>query len=83
MKTDELTRSVPEVVSGVAPRRRDKPEQTVTIEVDGKSVEAVPGEPLAVALAASGRVLLGRSVKYHRPRGAFCYRGRCDGCLVF
>ncbi|MEZ4247792.1 MAG: 2Fe-2S iron-sulfur cluster-binding protein [Polyangiales bacterium] len=26
--------------------------------------------------------MLGRSVKYHRPRGAVCFGGRCDGCLM-
>lgn len=50
--------------------------------VDGERVEAERGEPIAVAIAASGRLALGRSVKYHRPRGAVCYTGRCDGCLM-
>lgn len=54
----------------------------VTLEVDGEAVPALPGEPVAVAIAASGRLVLGRSVKYHRPRGATCYAGRCDGCLM-
>src|SRR5688500_17152898 len=54
----------------------------VTIEVDGEAVPASPGEPVAIAVAASGRLVLARSVKYHRPRGATCYAGRCDGCLM-
>jgi len=64
------------------PRRLVEPEETCEIHVDGDSVRAVPGEPLAVAMAAAGRLVLGRSVKYHRPRGAFCHAGRCDGCLM-
>lgn len=64
------------------PRRLVEPEQTCEIRVDGDSLEAVPGEPLAIAIAAAGRLVLGRSVKYHRPRGAFCHAGRCDGCLM-
>jgi len=55
---------------------------TVAIRVDKRVVPAVLGEPVAVAIAASGRVVLGRSIKYHRPRGAACYAGRCDGCLM-
>jgi sarcosine oxidase subunit alpha len=54
----------------------------VRLDVDGELVEAEAGEPVAVALAAAGRLLLGRSVKYHRPRGAACFAGRCDGCLM-
>lgn len=43
---------------------------------------AVAGEPVAVALAAAGRYVLSRSIKYHRPRGPTCFTGRCDGCLM-
>ncbi len=56
--------------------------RNVTIEHDGRPVEAREGEPLALSLAAAGRLLLARSPKYHRPRGAACLRGECDGCLV-
>lgn len=54
----------------------------VTILVDGKRVEARRGEPIAVALVRSGRLVFGRSVKYHRPRGPLCFEGDCDGCLM-
>ena len=57
-------------------------DRNVTLHVDGHEVPAREGEPVAVALAASGRLVLGRSVKYHRPRGAYCYAGRCDGCAM-
>ncbi len=68
----------------MAPRRIGSVSRadTIAIEVDGEAVAARPGEPVAVAIAAAGRVVLGRSVKYHRPRGATCYAGRCDGCLM-
>lgn len=66
----------------MAPRRLAPIERPVTLTVDGDEVVAEEGEPVAVALAASGRLTLGRSVKYHRPRGAACYAGRCDGCLM-
>lgn len=69
-------------VRPVPPRRLSPVTDTVQIRVDKRAVPAVAGEPLAVALAASGRLVLGRSIKYHRPRGAACYSGRCDGCLM-
>ncbi len=36
---------------------------------DGKSMQGCAGDTLASALLASGRQLVGRSFKYHRPRG--------------
>ncbi len=60
---------------------RSKP-RWVTLRVDGEDVPAAEGEPIAMSLLAAGRVTLGRSVKYHRPRGAACFAGRCDGCLM-
>ena len=66
----------------MAARRIVEPTETCVLTVDGDEVTARTGEPVAVALAAAGRLVLGRSVKYHRPRGAACYAGRCDGCLM-
>ncbi len=63
-------------------RRLVDPAKTITLHVDGRDVPAVAGEPVAVALVATGRTLLARSVKYHRPRGPACFAGRCDGCLM-
>ena len=53
-----------------------------TIRLDRAPFPARTGEPLAAALLAAGVALLGRSPKYHRPRGAFCLAGSCAGCLV-
>lgn len=67
----------------MAARRLDRPgREPVTLRVDGQDVPARRGEPVAMSLLAAGRVVLGRSVKYHRPRGATCFAGRCDGCLM-
>jgi sarcosine oxidase subunit alpha len=66
----------------VPPRRIVPPRQPVTLRVDGRRVVAEAGEPVAVALIAAGRLLFGRSVKYHRPRGPACLAARCDGCLM-
>ncbi|MBQ2260914.1 MAG: sarcosine oxidase subunit alpha family protein [Loktanella sp.] len=49
--------------------RLHSPRQTVTFTFDGKPVQGVPGEPVAAALLANGIRLVGRSFKYHRPRG--------------
>ncbi len=53
-----------------------------TILLDGHPVAARAGEPVAAALLAAGKVLVSRSAKYHRPRGAFCLAGACGTCLV-
>ncbi len=64
------------------PRRVEPLRDPIHLVVDGARVPAREGEPIAMAIVASGRLVLGRSVKYHRPRGAACFVGRCDGCLM-
>jgi NADPH-dependent 2,4-dienoyl-CoA reductase/sulfur reductase-like enzyme len=54
----------------------------VSVTLDGQRVEADEGEPLAFALLAADRLVLARSPKLHRPRGPWCLRGACDGCLA-
>lgn len=55
---------------------------SVRIDVDGDTLEVSRGDSVAVALVRSGHWLMGRSVKYHRPRGPVCFRERCEGCLM-
>lgn len=62
---------------GSEPDRRQ-----VAVELDGARVTAHEGEPLACSLIAADEVLFSRSVKYHRPRGAFCLQGACGACLM-
>jgi sarcosine oxidase subunit alpha len=64
------------------PRRLDPPKTPVQIEHDGEYIEAERGEPVALSLIAAGRMPLARSPKLHRPRGPYCLRGACDGCLA-
>lgn len=45
---------------------RSKP---ISFQFDGKTISGFAGDTLASALLASGKTLLGRSFKYHRPRG--------------
>ena len=46
-------------------------ESPVIFTFDGKSYQGFAGDTLASALMAHGVKLLGRSFKYHRPRGVF------------
>ena len=43
--------------------------ETVTFRFDGKSFDGLRGDTVASALLAHGVHLMGRSFKYHRPRG--------------
>ena len=54
----------------------------VTIDFEGETVRAFAGEPVAVALFAASVRTLGRSPKYHRPRGLFCLEGHCASCFL-
>src|ERR1700734_3166577 len=44
-------------------------DQTIRFPFDGRSLEGYAGDTLASALLAHGVHLVGRSFKYHRPRG--------------
>jgi sarcosine oxidase subunit alpha len=62
---------------------RLEPEGTdISIELDGQSLPAREGEPVACALIAAGEPLFARSVKYHRPRGPYCFAAACSTCLM-
>ncbi len=43
--------------------------QPVTYQFNGKTMQGFAGDTLASALLAGGKSLMGRSFKYHRPRG--------------
>jgi predicted molibdopterin-dependent oxidoreductase YjgC len=64
-------------ILGKAPERR-----SVTIVVDGKPITALEGEPIAAALAASGKRVFRHTKKRGEPRGYFCGLGRCSDCLM-
>ena len=64
----------------LAPAR--PPGEPCVIDFEGASLRAYTGESLAVALFAAGIRTLGRSTKYHRPRGVFCLEGHCASCLL-
>lgn len=62
--------------------RLGQPSDAVELSHDGNRLTARRGEPLALSLIAADRLLLSRSPKLHRPRGPYCLRGACEGCLV-
>ncbi|MGQ4828620.1 2Fe-2S iron-sulfur cluster-binding protein, partial [Enterococcus faecalis] len=43
--------------------------KTIRFSFDGRELSGHPGDTLASALLANGVRLVGRSFKYHRPRG--------------
>lgn len=54
-----------------------------TLRFDGdERVPAGPGETVTGALLAAGVVATTRSLKFRRPRGAYCLQGDCGTCLV-
>jgi sarcosine oxidase subunit alpha len=54
----------------------------ITFDFEGRTLRANDGQPVAVALHAAGIKVLGRSSKYHRPRGFFCLDGHCASCYL-
>ena len=62
-------------------RRIDR-SATLRFTFDGKPHEGHPGDTLATALLAAGRTLVGRSFKYHRPRGVVASGAEEPNALV-
>src|SRR5438552_160706 len=56
--------------------------RSITFEFNERTVAAHPGDTIGSALAASGRAILSRSFKYHRPRGLLCVSGKCPNCMM-
>lgn len=56
--------------------------EAFTFTLDGRDVEAFPGETVAAALLAAGIRTLRVTEKGGRPRGMFCGMGVCFDCLV-
>lgn len=49
---------------------------------DGKTIPFEAGDTLGSALHRAGVRAIGRSMKYHRPRGLYCCTGSCASCYV-
>ncbi len=57
-------------------------EDKVELTLDGRTISGRPGQPVTSALLEADEWIIGRSVKYHRPRAPFCLSGSCGACLV-
>src|ERR687897_3151922 len=57
------------------------PGSPVSLSFDGREIEALEGETIAAALAASDIVAV-RQARSGAPRGPFCGMGVCFDCLV-
>src|SRR5256885_14310094 len=58
---------------------RTKP---IAIRFNGRAVEAYAGDTVASALLANGIHFVGRSFKYHRPRGVFSHGSEEPNALL-
>ncbi len=56
--------------------------RTVSFTFNGKRLRGHPGDTLASALLAAGQVIVGRSFKYHRPRGVMASGAEDPNALV-
>ena len=54
----------------------------IAFQFNGKRLTGHPGDTLASALLASGQMLMGRSFKYHRPRGPIASGAEEPNALV-
>lgn len=54
----------------------------ITFTFDGKEIQGYEGEPIAVALKASGVMIHRYTARFHKPRGIFCAIGRCTDCVM-
>ncbi|MEM7465133.1 MAG: 2Fe-2S iron-sulfur cluster-binding protein, partial [Pseudomonadota bacterium] len=54
----------------------------ISFSFDGEKMEAYAGDTLASALLANDVKLVGRSFKYHRPRGVFTAGSEEPNALV-
>lgn len=54
----------------------------VKLQVDGKEITALAGEPIAAALAASGIRIHRYTATKAEPRGIFCAIGQCTDCVM-
>ena len=66
-----------------APPETDQRRQAVSFTVDGRVVAAPAGLSLAAALLNVGVRTLRRSPVAKAPRGAFCFIGVCQECVVW
>lgn len=55
---------------------------SIGFSLDGDRLEGREGDTVASALLRAGVTTFTRSIKFHRPRGPFCFSGSCGQCLL-
>ena len=63
-------------------RRLPEVATTITIEVDGRPLQAAPGDSVAAAMLAAGLLPFRRHPVGGEPRSPWCLIGNCYECLV-
>jgi predicted molibdopterin-dependent oxidoreductase YjgC len=63
-------------------RARAVPDPAFTVTLDGREMEALPGQTVAATLWAAGVTSWRTTRGEGRPRGIFCGIGVCFDCLV-
>ncbi len=56
--------------------------EQVEITVDGETLLAFAGEPIAAALLANGKTIFRYTTRNHSGRGIYCAIGRCTDCMM-
>ncbi|MCC6313515.1 MAG: (2Fe-2S)-binding protein [Thermomicrobiales bacterium] len=56
--------------------------ETLSFTFDGRACSGYAGETLAAALFANGARIFRTMPRTGRPRGGFCFAGRCSDCQV-
>jgi predicted molibdopterin-dependent oxidoreductase YjgC len=59
-----------------------RPEPAFALRVDGREIEALPGQTIAAALWQAGIMAWRRTRTEGEPRGVFCGIGVCFDCLA-
>lgn len=63
-------------------RLKEPSEGFVTFYLDGRAVQGMAGEPVAMSLWALGERVLGWNEESGRPRGLYCGIGQCFECRM-
>ncbi len=83
-KSDQISVSVEKATNRLPshPAQRLNRAEQFEFKFNGRSYPAFEGDTIASALWAAGVKVLGRSFKYHRPRGAFAFTSADSNTLV-
>jgi aerobic-type carbon monoxide dehydrogenase small subunit (CoxS/CutS family) len=76
------TKETANMIKDLRIKQKIKRGQPFQIDLNGKAVDAYPGETIAAILLSEGWQLFRHSSLSGEPKGPFCGMGLCFGCLV-